>query len=71
MFFISFKKLFSLSRHSNFCNFSPFFPHSPDSKGQMEVELFMMSWIGLHAFAQYSKITLYYIIKLGQITHNK
>ena len=32
------KKLFSFSRYSNFCIFSPSFPHFPDSKGQMEVE---------------------------------
>ena len=38
MFFISLKKLFSFSRHSNFCNFFPSFPHFPDSKGQMEVK---------------------------------
>ena len=36
--FISSKKLFSFSRHSNFCNFCSSFPHLPDSKGQMEVE---------------------------------
>ena len=39
------KKLFSFSRYSNFCNFFPFFSHFPDSKGQMEVEWFMMPWI--------------------------
>ena len=38
MFFISSKKLFSLSRYSIFCNFASFFPHFPDSKEQMEVE---------------------------------
>ena len=38
MFFISSKKLFSFSRYSNFCNFSPSFPHFPDSKGEMKVE---------------------------------
>ena len=38
VFFISFKKLFSFSRYLNFCNFFPSFPHSPDSKGQIEVE---------------------------------
>ena len=48
VFFISSKKLFLYSRYSNFCNFFPSFPHFPDSKGQMEVEQFMMSWIGLH-----------------------
>ena len=51
MFFISSKKLFSFSRYSNFCDFFPSFPHFPDSEGQMEVEQFMMSWIGLHKFA--------------------
>ena len=50
IFFILSKKFFSFSRYSNCCNFSPSFPHFPDSKGQMEVELFMMSWIGLHKF---------------------
>ena len=38
MFFISSKKLFSFSRYSHFRNFSPSFPHFPDSEGQMEVE---------------------------------
>ena len=38
MFFISSKKFFSLSRYSNFCNFSSSFPHFPDSKGQLKVE---------------------------------
>ena len=38
MFFISSKKLFSFSRYSNFCNFFPFSPHFPDTKGQIEVE---------------------------------
>ena len=38
MFFISSQKLFSFSRYSIFCNFSPSFPNFPDSKGQMEVE---------------------------------
>ena len=38
MFFISSKKLFLLSRYSNFYNFFPSFSHFPDSKGQMEVE---------------------------------
>ena len=43
LLFISSKKLFSLSRYSNFCNFPPFFQHFPDSKGQMKVKQFMMS----------------------------
>ena len=51
MFFISSKKPFSFSRYSNFCIFLSSFPHFPDLKGQMEVEQFMMSWIGLHKFA--------------------
>ena len=38
IFFISSKKLFPFSRHSNICNFPPSFPHFPDSKEQMEVE---------------------------------
>ena len=38
MFFTSSKKLFSLSRISGFCSFSPSFPHVPDSKEQMELE---------------------------------
>ena len=50
MFFILPKKLFSFSRYSNFCNFSSSFLLFPDSKGQMEVESFMMSSIGLHKF---------------------
>ena len=51
MFFISSKKLFSYSRYSNFCDFFPSFSHVLDSKGQMEVESFMMSSIKLHKFA--------------------
>ena len=42
-FFVSSKKLF-------FCNFSSYFPLFLDSKGQIEVDQFMMSWIGLHKF---------------------
>ena len=42
------KKLFSFSRYSIF--FPPSFPHLLDSKWQMEVEQFMMSWTGLHKF---------------------
>ena len=38
MLLISFKKLFSFSRYSSLCSFSPSFPHSADSKGQMEFE---------------------------------
>ena len=51
VFFISSKKLFSFWKYSNFCNFFPSFPHFPDKKGQVEVEQFVMSWIGLHKFA--------------------
>ena len=51
MFFISSKKLFSFLRYSIFCNFPPSFLYFPDSKGQMKVEWFMMSWAGLHKFA--------------------
>ena len=51
MFFISSKKLFSFSGYSNFCCFFSSFPHFPDSKGQAEVEQFMMSWIDMHKFA--------------------
>ena len=51
MFFISPKKLFLFSRYSHFCNFFPSIPHFPDSKGQVEVEQFMMSWIDLYKFA--------------------
>ena len=51
MFFISPKKLFLFSRYSHFCNFFPSIPHFPDSKGQVEVEQFMMSWIDLYRFA--------------------
>ena len=51
IFFISSKKLISFSRYSKFSNFFPSFPHFPDSKGLMEVEWFMMSWIGLRKFA--------------------
>ena len=50
MFFISSKKLFSFLRYSDFCNFFPSFPQFPDSKGQMEVKLFM-SRIDLHKLA--------------------
>ena len=32
------QKLFLFLRYSTFCNFFPSFPHSPDSKEQMEVE---------------------------------
>ena len=49
--FISSKKLVLFLVYSNFCNFFPSFLHFPDSKGQMEVEKFTMSWIGLHKFA--------------------
>ena len=35
--FILSKKLFSFSRYSNFCHFSPSFPYFPDPKGQVEV----------------------------------
>ena len=47
MFFISSKKLFSFSRYSSFCNLFPSFPHSPDSKGQMEVEIIydVINWL--------------------------
>ena len=51
MFFISSKKVFSFLIYWIFCNFFPPFPHFPDSKGQMGVDKFMMSWIGLHIFA--------------------
>ena len=51
MFFTSSKKFFSFSRCSNFCNFFPFLPHFPDSERQMEVESFMILWIGLHKLA--------------------
>ena len=51
MFFTSSKKLFSFSRYSNFCNFYSSFSHFPDPKEKIEVEKFMMSWIGLHKFA--------------------
>ena len=37
-FFISSKKLFSLSKYSNICNFFPSFTHVSDSKGQIQVE---------------------------------
>ena len=49
-FFISPKKLFSFSRYSNFCDFLPSSPNFPDSKGQMKVEWFLMSWNGTHKF---------------------
>ena len=51
MFFISSKKLFSFSRYSDFGNFFPSFPQVPDSKGQMEVDWFVMSSSDLHKFA--------------------
>ena len=35
---ISYKKLFSLSRYSNFFDSFPSFPHFLDPKGQMEME---------------------------------
>ena len=46
--FISSKKLFLLSRYSNVSNFSPSFPHFPDSKGQMKGEYVIKSRIVLH-----------------------
>ena len=49
-FLILSKKLFLFSRHSNFYNFFLSLPHFPNSKGQMEEEAFMTSWIGLHKF---------------------
>ena len=51
VFLFYLKRLFSLSKYSIFCNFFPSFPNFPDSKGQMEVEYFMMPRIGLHTFA--------------------
>ena len=33
--FISSKKLFLFLRYSNFCDFFPFLPHFPNSKGQI------------------------------------
>ena len=50
-FFLFHLKSSFCSWDSNFYNFFPSFPHFPDLKGQMEVEWFMMSWIGLHKFA--------------------
>ena len=49
--FISPKKLFSFSRYPDFCNFFPCFPYFSDLKGQMKVEQFIISWIGLHKVA--------------------
>ena len=49
--FFSSKKLFWFLKYSNFCNFFSSFPHFPNSKGQMKVEWFLMSWIGLHKLA--------------------
>ena len=46
--FISSKKLFSFSRYSYFCNLFPSFPQFPDTKGQMEVGQFVMSWTDFH-----------------------
>ena len=67
------KKLFSFLRYSNFCNFSSSFPHFPHLKGEMEVEQFMMSWIGLHKFSGVmfgiTQKPLCYNIKLGQIIY--
>ena len=37
MLFISSRKLFSFLNYKNCCNFFPYFPHLPDSKGQMKV----------------------------------
>ena len=52
MLFISLKTLLLFLSYSNFCNFFSSFPHFPDSKGQMEMELFMMPWTGLHKFEE-------------------
>ena len=51
MLFISFKKLFLLSKYWIFCNFGFSFSHFPDSGRYMKVEYLMMSWIGLHKLA--------------------
>ena len=51
MFFTWSKKLFSFSKYSNFCNFFPSFPQFLDSKGEMEVEYFMILSTHLHKFA--------------------
>ena len=51
VFFISSKKFFSFSRYSNFCIFSPSFPHFPDTKEQMEVENLWCHELALHKFA--------------------
>ena len=71
LFFISSKNLFLFSRYSNFCDFFPPFPDFPDTKGQMEVESFVMSWIGLHKFAAVIfKITqLLYIISSNLVRY--
>ena len=68
MFFISSKKLFLFPRFSSFCSFFLSFPNIPNSKGQMEVEWFMMSWIKFAGvnFWNNSENALYYIMKLGQ-----
>ena len=51
MVFISSKKLPLSSRYSIFSNFFPSFPHFPDSKGEIKVKWFTMSWIDLHKLA--------------------
>ena len=72
MFSISSKKLFSFSRYSLFCIFFPSFPQFSDSKGQILVEQFTISWTSLHKFAvAIWETTLHYIIKLGQIIYNQ
>ena len=50
MFILS-KNFVSFSRYSNFCDFFPSYPHFADSKGQGELEYFMMSWIDMHKSA--------------------
>ena len=50
VFYLIWKVLFVLEIFT-FLYFFPSFPHIPDSKWQMEVEWFMMSWIGLHKVA--------------------
>ena len=70
------KSLFPFLRYSKFCNFSPSFPHFPDSKKQTKGEWFIMLWIGLLKltdviFGIAIKTTLHYIIKLDQVIHHK
>ena len=75
MFFISFEKLFSFSRYSNFCIF-PFLSTLSRFKRRNGSEIIydVMNWLNKFAdvaFGITQKAALHYIIKLGQIIYKE